>query len=500
MDGTSEVGRDAPCLERLTPGKGPGRDPQHLDDPVGAGPLLAGRSRRKTVSLYEPKGLPACFDQCVVAGYPRSVTDREVATVLDAPGDDELSNTGPRAIGALLVASGLLRVGAVGAGVAVQFRISDLAGGRPSGVAIGLVGASQALTEMIFAPILARYADRFGRRKFLVAGPMVCVVAVLLLYFGVRPAQLGGARMLEGLGAAAFVPVALGTVAAATSGDRRRRAGASGAFEASTLIGYAGGFGLGSVSYYGLHRGAFILLASLYALAAIVCLVLVPRIPPLPVHPLRVVFQAAIGPGPMRTFLPAWIMSFALIGAFVGNLPALLRRHAMLSQSLIHHFDVRVIGLFLIGWIAVFLIGIILWTPFVARLGPAVVMRRAVPGAWLTMAALFAINHLPIVGMLLIVPFLVLGILWLAGFGPAAVTYLADCSESLSADRSALMSFYTVALAGGGALGAVIGGVAAHLLYIDGLVILGLLLSIATFIILGPVVRYERTTASAAGT
>ena len=100
-----------------------------------------------------------------------------------------------------------------------------------------------------------------GRRLFLVAGPVICVVAVLLLALGVRPAQLGGARLLEGLGAAAFVPVALGTVAAATSGDRRRRAGASGAFEASTLIGYAGGFGLGSVAYFGLHRGAFVLLA-----------------------------------------------------------------------------------------------------------------------------------------------------------------------------------------------------------------------------------------------
>jgi MFS family permease len=201
----------------------------------------------------------------------------------------------------------------------------------------------------------------------------------------------------------------------------------------------------------------------------------------------------------MRTFLPAWVMSFALIGAFVANLPALLRHHAMASQSLMHHFDVRVIGLFLIGWIAVFLIGIILWTPFVARLGPAIVMRRAVPGAWLTMAALFAINHLQLIGMLLFVPFLVLGIMWLAGFGPAAVNYLADCSESLSADRSALMSFYTVALAGGGAIGAVIGGFAAHLLYIDGLVILGLLLSTATFLTLGPVVRFERNTRSPAG-
>jgi DHA1 family multidrug resistance protein-like MFS transporter len=421
------------------------------------------------------------------------VTDREVASVLDASGDAELPKTGPRAIVALLVASALLRVGSVGVGVAIGFRITDLAYGRPSGVAIGLVAAAQAVTEMVFAPILARYADRFGRRRFLVFGPLVCVVAVLLLALGVRPAQLGGARLLEGIGAAAFVPVALGTVAAATSGDRRGRAGASGAFEGATLIGYAGGFGLGSAAYFGLHRWSFVLLAGLYASAAIVCLVFVPRVPPLPVHPLRVIVRAVIGPGPMRTFLPGWITSFALIGAFVANLPALLHHKNVASQSLEHAFDVRVVGLFLIAWIVVFLIGILLWTPFVARLGPVTVMRRAVPGAWLTMLALLVINHLPMIGMLLVVPFLVLGILWLAGFGPAAVTYLADCSESLSADRSALMSFYTVALAGGGAIGAVVGGIAANLLGIDGLVILGLILATATFLSLGPVVRYERT-------
>jgi len=420
------------------------------------------------------------------------VTDREDAGALEVPGESELLRTGPRAIGALLVASGLLRVGAVGVGVAVQFRLSDLAGGRPSGVAIGLVGAAQAVTEMVFAPIIARYADRFGRRRFLVMGPAICVVAVLLVALGVRPAQLGGARLLEGLGAAAFVPVALGTVAAATTGDRRRRAGASGAFEAATLIGYAGGFGLGSVAYFGLHRGAFVLLAGLYALAAIVCLVFVPRVPPLPVHSLRVVLHAAVGPGPMRTFLPGWILSFALIGAFVANLPALLRHRADASQSLMHHFDVRAIGAFLIAWVVVFLIGIVLWTPLVPRLGPAVVMRRAVPGAWLAMIALLVINHLPPLGEILVVPFLVAGILWLAGFGPAAVTYLADCSEGLAADRSALMSFYTVALAGGGAIGAVVGGLAAHLLGVDGLVILGGILSATTFVSLIPVVRYER--------
>src|SRR5580700_9521161 len=108
----------------------------------------------RTMSLYEPKGLPACFDQGRPGDYPRRVTDREVVGVLEAAGDDDLRTTAPRAIGALLIASGLLRVGAVGVGVAVQFRLSDLANGRPNGFDIGLVGAAPAATEMVFAPIL----------------------------------------------------------------------------------------------------------------------------------------------------------------------------------------------------------------------------------------------------------------------------------------------------------------------------------------------------------
>ena len=232
------------------------------------------------------------------------MTDQKVAGALEAPGDDQLRTAGPRAIGALLIATGLLRVGSVGVGVAVQFRLTDIAGLRPSGVAIGLVGAAQAVTEMVFAPILARYADRFGRRRFLVAGPAICVVAVLLVALGIGPWSIGGARLLEGLGAAAFVPVALGTVAAATSGDRRGRAGASGAFEAATLVGYAGGFGLGSAAYFGLHRWAFVLLAGLYALAAAVCLLFVPRVPPMPVHSLRVVLARRSGMGRCGRFSP----------------------------------------------------------------------------------------------------------------------------------------------------------------------------------------------------
>ena len=81
------------------------------------------------------------------------------------------------------------------------------------------------------------------------------------------------------------------------------------------------------------------------------------------------------------------------------------------------------------------------------------IMRLATPGAWLIAAALLAMNHVAHRLDAVFLPLLALGVLILAGFGPAAVTYLAECSESFVADRAALMAFYTVALAGGGALG-----------------------------------------------
>ena len=130
-------------------------------------------------------------------------------------------------------------------------------------------------------------------------------------------------------------------------------------------------------------------------------------------------------------------------------------------------------------------------------MGLARQMRRAVPGAWLFSAALLLANHLPHLALLALLPVAAAGMLWLAGFGPAAVAYLATCSETHAADRSALMSFYTVTLAAGGAVGAVLGGAAVSLASLDGLVVFGLLLTVATFLLLGPLVRRERRAAAA---
>lgn len=417
-----------------------------------------------------------------------SPAEQAAATSLE----HELVSSRPSAIGALLAGTALLRIGASGAAVAVGFDLVDMFAGSPSGLVVGFIGASQALPEMLFAPILARFADRLGRRLFLVGGPLFCAIGAVLLSLATHPETIVLARLVEGLGAASFVPTALGTIAAATTHSTNVRAKASGAFEAANLSGYAGGFVVGPFAYHWLHHGAFLVLAGLYVAAAVVCLLLVPHVPPLPVSSLGRVLAAVVGPGPIRSFLPAWVAAFALLGAYAAHLPALLRRTAVPGQSLMHHFDERVVSGILVSWILLLLVGIAVWTPMIPRLGAVRTMRRAAPGAWLIAASLLALNHSPLGWSPFFLPFLAVGVLVLAGFGPAAVTYLAECSETFVADRSAVMAFYTVALAGGGALGSVFGGFAVRLDNADGLVLMGLVLSVFAFLALNPVVRYER--------
>ena len=427
-----------------------------------------------------------------VPGEPEVPTAPPQEQAAAASLEHELVESRPGAIGALLAGTALLRIGAAGAGVAVGFDLVDMFGGRPNGLVVGFIGASQAVPEMVFAPILARFADRLGRRLFLVGGPLFSVVGAVLLSLATHPETIVVARLIEGVGAACFIPTALGTIAAATTHSRSVRANASGAFEAANLAGYAGGFVVGPFAYHAFHHGAFLVLAALYLSAAAVCAALVPHVPPLPVSPIGRVIGAIVGPGPIRSFLPAWMACFALLGAYAAHLPALLRRSPVPGQTLVHQFDERVVSAILVSWIVLLLVGIALWTPLIPRVGAVHIMRRATPGAWLIAAALLALNHSPIGWAPFYLPVLAIGVLVLAGFGPAAVTYLAECSETFVADRSALMAFYTVALAGGGAIGSVVGGFAVRLDYAEGLIIFGGVLAVFAFFALTPVMRYER--------
>jgi predicted MFS family arabinose efflux permease len=126
-------------------------------------------------------------------------------------------------------------------------------------------------------------------------------------------------------------------------------------------------------------------------------------------------------------------------------------------------------------------------------------MRLAVPGVYLISLGIIVMNHSPLSFAPVLLPIVIVGLLTIAGFGPAAMAYLADCSESLAADRSALMAFYTVTLAGGGAVGSVLGGVVAKWLLLDGLVLLAAVFTTIALLSLNAVVRLERRRATAIG-
>jgi MFS family permease len=411
--------------------------------------------------------------------------------------EEPLVSERPAAIGALLVSTTLLRTGTVAAGASVAFFF----GSNSAAYWAGIVAAVQGLSEAVSAPILARFADRVGRKRFLVGGPLIGGIGALLLVWAQHPHHFVVARILEGVGAGAFVPTALGTIAAASAHSPTIRAKAGSAFEGANLLGYAFGFVLAGLLWRQFHSGSFFFVAGFYAVASITCAIFVPHIPALPVSPISTVFRAITGPGPIRSFLPAWMCAFALIGAYGTNLPALLKTTARMpknpSQLLVHRLDSPVIGAVLTSWIIILVIGIALWLPVLTRVGAVHTMRRAIPGAWIISVGILALNHTTLSAAPIFIPVISVGVLLLAGFGPAAVTYLAECSETFAADRSALMSFYTVTLAIGGAFGALVGAAWGAWLQVDGLVVFGVLLSLAGFIALRPVANYERALAQA---
>jgi MFS family permease len=449
-----------------------------------------------TLSLMADASGPEGADPTNPLPVPLPTADSGAQSIAEAL-EEPLVSERPAAIGALLVSTTLLRTGTVAAGASVAFYF----GFHSPAYWAGVVGAVQGLSEAISAPILARFADRVGRKRFLIGGPLIGGLGALLLVWASHPRHFALARVLEGVGAGAFVPTALGTIAAASAHNPTVRAKASSAFEGANLLGYAVGFALAGLLWRQFNSTTFFFVAGFYVAAAMICAAFVPHIPALPVSPISKIVKAITGPGPIRSFLPAWMCAFALIGAYGTNLPALMKTTSRLprnaSQILVHRLDSPVIGAVLTSWIIILVIGIVLWLPVLTRVGAVNTMRRAVPGAWIISAGLLALNHTTLSAAPIFLPIISLGVLLLAGFGPAAVTYLAECSETFAADRSALMSFYTVTLSVGGALGALAGAAWGAWLQVDGLIIFGLLLSLAAFIALRPVANYERALSKA---
>jgi MFS family permease len=131
--------------------------------------------------------------------------------------------------------------------------------------------------------------------------------------------------------------------------------------------------------------------------------------------------------------------------------------------------------------LVVFFAGLFYWGNRFKSMRRTTIIGIGIGGGVAMMGAVFAINHSHGLGLLLQAPMLLLllaGLFVLAGATPAALGLLADISESHPADRGAIMGLYSVFLAVGQIVGALVSGLAADWLGIDGLLAasLGLLI------------------------
>jgi MFS family permease len=125
-----------------------------------------------------------------------------------------------------------------------------------------------------------------------------------------------------------------------------------------------------------------------------------------------------------------------------------------------------------------FAIGVLAWSFVLGRYKKTNVMLAATFALFAMVFTVFGLNHLdsfdsPFYYLLL--GSLLIELLVLSGFTPAALTYLADVTEKFTQDRGSIMGLYSVFLGIGQGLGTTLGAYFADWNGIDGLLMLSAL-------------------------
>lgn len=429
---------------------------------------------------------------------------------------------GAYSVRAVTLATFVLRFATGLTGALLIFFLADFE--RFGGPAVGpaVIGVFTALffaAELVLSPPFGLLSDRVGSHRVMQVGPFFGFVAVLLtaltaelqlpgsivlaipIVVGSLP-LLGLTRLLEGASTAASVPSVLGFIALATSGDEALRGRASARFEAATIIGLALGFAAAGPVWTVLGPSGFLANALVYVGALALFRYAVPALesPALP---------SARGPRGWTRYrrllrhsrvwllAPTWIALNAGLGLYTSQTLFQLVREPdvrFAGQSLVGGFEPLVVtAAFLLGGV-VFLVGLLYWGGrFVALRRTTIIFYGIVGGAVFVLSALL-LNHSGDASLALRLPTvagLAIGLFLIAGATPAALGLLADMSESFPDDRGAIMGLYSVFLAVGQIIGALIGAAAAELWAFDGILVATLLLQAIALMPLSRLRRFE---------
>ncbi len=396
-----------------------------------------------------------------------------------------------RSVWAVIFGTFTLRFSTGLTGTLLVYYLADLPahGGTPvDPIVVGIFGAVFFAAELLLSPAFGSLGDRVGYHRVMELGPLFGFVAVILTGLTTNPWLLGVTRALEGASSAASVPSILGYIALATAGDVALRGKASARFEAATLAGLGAGMVVagplwtvvGPVSFF-LNAVVYVGSWSIYRFAVIDARAdRAVHHEHRPGSPRR--YVAILRASHVWLLAPTWIAVNAAIGLWTGQSIFQLVREPppqFADQWLMGGFTPLMISAGFVVAGVVFFAGLIWWgNRFRVFRRTTIIGLGIAGGAALALAGL-VVNHgetLPLVVAGLAIAVAAAGLFVLAGATPAALGLLADMSEAYPHDRGAIMGLYSVFLALGQIAGSLLGGVAAELRGIDGLLAATLIL------------------------
>jgi MFS family permease len=373
---------------------------------------------------------------------------------------------------------------------------------------VGVFSATFFLAELILSPVFGILSDRLGHHRVMLYGPAFGAVAVILTAVTTNLLLLAGTRWLEGASTAASVPSILGFIAIVTAHDEGLRGKMSARFEGATLLGIGLGFAVAPIAFAMFGPVAFLINAVIYGISfAIFWTVEDPAGEAEAVRAPHVGFRRyldLIRSSHVWVLAPTWIAVNASIGLWFGQsiFQFVQANPAFPDQVLMRGFSpVQISGAAVVIGV-IFGLGLLYWgNRFKALRRTTIILYGILGGATLVIAGI-VVNHSsdwPVVIPLAAAFVAGLGLFVLAGATPAALGLLADISERFPHDRGAIMGLYSVFLAIGQITGALIGGYAAHVRGIDGMLVATVILLAIALLPLSQLRRDEDALTTAPG-
>ncbi len=410
-----------------------------------------------------------------------------------------------RSIAAVLVGTFTLRFSTGLTGTLLFYYLADLpkhGGPDVAPLAVGLLTAAYFVAELVLSPGFGILSDRLGAHRVMQWGPIFGAVAVVLTGLTTSIPLLALTRLLEGAAGAASIPSILGYIALGTSNDESLRGRTVARFEAATLAGIGLGVVAAGLLYDLIGRDAFFLNAVVYGVSLLIYRFWVEDLrPPVPgsdearaLAEARARFDIARYLDVLRSravwlLAPTWIALNAVLGAWTTQSVFQLVKEPPARfgnrQLLMGGFDPTQVSMGMAIVMLVFMGGLFYWGSRFKRFRRTTIILIGIVGGLVMMGAVFGLNHSQDWGALVRVALLVVlagGLFVLAGATPAALGLLADISESHPADRGVIMGLYSVFLAVGQIVGAVVSGGAADWQGVDGLLAASLLLLVVALL------------------